>query len=154
MGSANAVGMAVFKEYPKPPTKLESSLEVEGLFRRYERAVWLDRTQLLSFGYVCLTYLEGTTGLKGRKARIEAANRYKIEFDVLDKLGKLVSTRGDLQEARKLDAGATRLPLSPEENGWVRAAIKRLIRRKAEYDIDPVAAYSLPIITMSDLPAV
>ena len=39
------------------------------------------------------------------------------------------------------------------EKGWVRAVIKRLIRRKAEYDSDPDAVQSLPI-TMSDFPAV
>jgi hypothetical protein len=142
----------VFKEYPKPPAMFEASLDVEGLFRRYERAVWLDPTQMLSFGYVCLSYLEGTTGLKRRKSRNEAAIRYRIDLDVLNKLGDLVSTRGDLQEARKLDADATRSPLTPNEEAWVRAAIKMLIRRKAEYDHDPNAATSLPIITMSDLP--
>lgn len=168
VGSVTAVAAPpVFKEYPKPPTKLKSSLDVEGLFRRYERAVWLDPTQMLAIGYLWLSYLEGTTAKKGRKAqneaakkerkkrkaRNEAAKMYKIELDVLDKLGDLTSTRGDLQEARKLDAGATRLPLSPEEKGWVRAVIKRLIRRKAEYDSDPDAVQSLPI-TMSDFPAV
>ena len=135
----------VFKEYPKPPTKLKSSLDVEGLFRRYERAVWLDPTQMLAIGYLWLTYLEDTTAKKGRKAqneaakkkrkaRNEAAKMYKIEFDVLDKLGNLTSTRGDLQEARKLGADATRIPLTPGEKVWVKAAVKMLIRRKAEYE--------------------
>jgi len=145
----------VFKEYPKPPEMLESSPDVEGLFQRYERAVWLDQTQMLSFGYVCLSYLEGTTGLKGYQgARDEVVKRYRIERGVLKKLGDLVSERGGLEEARKLDAGATLIPLTPEENAWVRAAIKMLIRRKAEYDHDPNAAESWPVITMSDLPAV
>jgi len=145
----------VFKEYPKPPEMFEASLNVEGLFRRYERAVWFDGTQMLSFGYVCLSYLEGTTGLKGYQgARDEVVKRYRIERGVLNKLGDLVSERGGLEEARKLDAGATLIPLTPEENAWVRAAIKMLIRRKAEYDHDPNAAESLPVITMSDLPAV
>jgi hypothetical protein len=35
----------------------------------------------------------------------------------------------------------------------MRATIKMLIRRKAEYDRDPIAAASLPLITMADLPA-
>ncbi len=142
----------VVKEYPKPPKMLEASLDVEGLFVRYERAVWLDRTQILSIGYVCLSYLEGTTGLKGRLARDEVAKRYRIELAALNTLGNLVSTRGDLAEARKLDVGATRAPLTPNEIAWVQAAIKSLIRRKAEYDHDPNAAKSLPVITLSDLP--
>jgi hypothetical protein len=61
-------------------------------------------------------------------------------------------SNGCLQEARKLDANATLRPLTPDENTWVRAALKVLIRRKAAYDHDPVAAVSLPIITMADLP--
>jgi hypothetical protein len=47
---------------------------------------------------------------------------------------------------------ATKEPLTQAERLWVRAAIKALIRRKAEYDHDPTAAPALPEITMADLP--
>ena len=67
-----------------------------------------------------------------------------LHGSVLDELGDLVSERGGLQEARKLDANATLRPLTPEENAWVRAALKMLIRRKAAYDRDSAAAGSLP----------
>ena len=73
-------------------------------------------------------------------------------MDLLNKLGSLVSEFGSLDEARKLDLKATLTPLTPEEKAWVQAAIKMLIRRKAEYDHDPNAAESLPAITMSHLP--
>ena len=151
VGSATAVAMAVFREYPKPPATIEASLDVEALFRRYERAVWIDRTQMLSIGYVCLSYMERTTG-KRKHARKEVAKRYRIKLDLLNKLGSLVSEFGSLDEARKLDLKATLTPLTPEEKAWVQAAIKMLIRRKAEYDHDPNAAESLPAITMSHLP--
>jgi len=142
----------VFKEYPKPPAVFEASIEVEVMVQRYGRAVF-DDSQMLSFGYACLSWLEGSTGLTGRQgARNESVRRYRIERNVLDALGDFVSERGGLQEARKLDANATLRPLTPDENTWVRAALKVLIRRKAAYDHDPVAAVSLPIITMADLP--
>jgi hypothetical protein len=63
-----------------------------------------------------------------------------------------VTLRGGLGEARKLDANATLTPLTTKEHVWVRATLKRLIRRKAEYDADPAAAGGLPIITMACLP--
>lgn len=154
-----AIARRPLKEYPKPPRGFEvpkspkgvSDLEV--LFDRYQRAVWEDQSQLLSVGYVCLSYLEGTTGLSGSAgARGEVVRRYRIERPVLKKLGDLVSEHGNIQEARKLDVGAKLTPLMEPERLWVQAAIKTLIRRKAEYDHDPGRATSLPEITMSDLP--
>lgn len=141
----------VFKEYPKPPTAFEASPEVEVLFERYQRAVWLDESQLLSVGYVCLSFLEGTTGIK-KGARKEVARKYRIADQVRDKLGDLVSEKGDIMEARKLDADATQVPLTQAERLWVRAAIKALIRRKAEHDHAPTATSSLSEITMASLP--
>jgi hypothetical protein len=78
--------------------------------------------------------------------------QYRIEEAVLSKLGYFTSTRGGFENARKLKANATLEPLTSDENLWVRAVLKMMIRRKAEYDGDPVAAVSLPIITMGDLP--
>src|SRR5262249_8210351 len=117
------------------------------------QAAVIDDSQMLPFGYFCLSLLEGSTGLTGRQgARKEAVNRYRIEREVLDTLGDLVSERGSLREARKLDANATRIPLTPAENACVRAALKMLMRRKAAYDRDSITAESLPMITMDDLP--
>ena len=140
-----------FNEYPKPPKAFEASPEVEVLFERYQKAIWLDESQLLSVGYVCLSFLQGTTGIK-QGARKEVSRKYRIAEEVRNKLGDLVSEKGDIREARKLDAGATLVPLTPAERLWVRAAIKALIRRKGEYDHDPAAASALPEITMVDLP--
>ena len=153
-GTVTATGMAeppVFNEYPRPPAKFAASLDVEAMVRRYERAVWIDNTQMLSFGYACLSWLEGLTGLIGG-ARDEVVRRYRIDRNVLDMLGDFVSERGDIHTARKLTASATLRPLTPKENAWLRAALKMLIRRKAEYDSDPSTATSLPIIIMKDLP--
>ena len=149
-GTCNA--RVVFNKYPRPPRAFEASLEVEVLVERYQKAIQ-DESQLLFVGYLCLSFLEGTTGLTGwQGARNEVVRKYRIARPVLKTLGDLVSEKGDIREARKLDAGATLVPLSQQEKQWLRAAMKSLIRRKAEYDHDPDAAASLPEITMDDLP--
>lgn len=153
MSATCTVTPPAFKEYPRPPRAFEASLEVEVLFDRYQRAIWDDESHLLTVGYVCLSFLERTAGLKGNQgARGKAAQSYRIDQAVLKKLGNLVSKKGDIREARKLDAGATLTPLTQQERLWVRAVIRTLIRRKAEYDYDPGAASLLPQIMMTNLP--
>jgi hypothetical protein len=139
------------KEYPRPPIAFKASPELEVLIEDYQKTVWDDESQLLTFGYKLLSHLEGTTGWK-EGARKAVARMYQISDPVRAKLGDILSERGDMREARKLDVGATLVPLTPEEKRWVRAAIITLLRRKAEYDRDPSAASSLPEITMEDLP--
>jgi hypothetical protein len=79
-----------FKRYPDPPRAFEASPEVEVLFERYQRAVWLDESQLLSVGYLCISFLEGTTGTKNG-ARKAVAQKYRIAEEVRNKLGDLTS---------------------------------------------------------------
>jgi len=99
--------------------------------------------------YACLTLMEGSTGLTGRQdARGAASLRYRIDRAVLKTLGELTSARGDREEARKFDAGATGAPLTQKEKGWIVEVVKALIRRKGEYDDDPTAP--LAQITMAD----
>jgi hypothetical protein len=136
----------VFKEYPRPPAASGPSQEAEALVRRFREAVRDDGSQLLSVGYACLTWLEGSPG---RKA---AAKQYHIDFGVLARVGDWTANRGGPGEARKLGGSATLDPLTPEENAWLREAIRMLLRRKILYDGDPATAASLPKITMADLP--
>jgi hypothetical protein len=104
---------------------------------------------LLSMAYACLSLLEGTTGVKAG-ARDALCKLYSIDRAARDTLGDLVSERGSPQEARKLDVGATKTPLTATEKQWVETAIRALIRRKGEYDFDPGASF--PLITLADLP--
>jgi hypothetical protein len=113
-----------------------------------------DPTSILDMANRCLTFLESRTVPKGKEKKRDAAARtYKIQEDILNTLGRLVSTRGDELEARKFHAGTTPVPLTDQERKWIRAAVKMLIRRKGEYDFDSAAAASLPQITMADLPS-
>lgn len=108
-----------------------------------------DREPLLSMANACLTLIEGSAAMLGGKgARKSASAAYNIHKDVLGNLGRIVSTRGDETEARKLGSSATMTPLTATEKQWVEDVIKALIRRKAAYDADPAAP--LPQITMGD----
>lgn len=133
--------------YPPPPTSLKASLDTETMWHHYSRYLE-DREKITSMGFYCLSLLQWRTG--GKKAREAVANRYKIQKVVLDTLGTLTSDVGDLVTARKLESASQVRPHTDKEVTWIRAAVKTLIRRKAEYDHDPAAI--LPEITMADLP--
>jgi hypothetical protein len=93
--------------------------------------------------YFCLTVIEAKAG-----SRKQAAKLYRISKEVLSKLGELTSDRGDAQTARKIKQSSTLTPLSSAESSWINAAVKTIIRRVGEIDLDP----KLPEITMNDLP--
>lgn len=134
--------------YPPPPSGLKPSLDTETMWHHYSRYLD-DREKLTSMGFYCLSLLQWRTG--GKTARQDVAARYRIDPDVLKTLGTLTSDVGDLSSARKLEKSSQVRPHTEKEVAWVRAAVKVLIRRKAEYDYDPTAG--LRQITMGDLPA-
>ena len=136
--------------YPAPPTRFRSTPDVETMWFRYQQHLQ-DKETYQSLGYFCLSLMQWTTGV-GKGARDRASRMYKIDRDVLDKLGKLTSERGTQRDARKLDSGSTLIPLSDVERRWIREAVKMLVRRKGEHDFDPLEAPSLKQITMADLP--
>jgi hypothetical protein len=134
--------------YPPLPRRFAISPDVSTMWFRYGQYK-KGKEPLLSMAYACLTLLEGTTGQK-RGARQAVCQKYFIVQAVRDKLGELVSEKGNAQEARKLDFNATIQPLTDQERSWIVAVIKALIRRKAEYDADQ--STPLQQITMSDFP--
>ena len=133
--------------YPAVPTRFKASPDVETLWFRYQQFLE-GKEPLLSMAYACLTMIEGSTGVP-RGARGVAVTQYAIDRDVLDRIGDWVSTKGGVKDARKLGGTATLVPLTSAEEKWVKAAIRMLIRRKAEFDADPAAAFSQ--ITMADV---
>ncbi|QEH35206.1 hypothetical protein OJF2_37530 [Aquisphaera giovannonii] len=135
--------------YPAPPSGLKPSLDTETMWHHYNRFLE-DREKITSMGFYCLSLLQWRTGSK--KARQAVAGQYKIQKDVLDTLGTLTSDVGDLTTARKLESSSQVRSHTAKEVDWIKAAVKALIRRKAEYDHDPTA--TLSEITMSDLPQI
>ncbi len=117
---------------------------VEMLWNRYQ--MYLEGRDLLTtMGYVSLSTIQSEAGGRSR-----AAAKFNIHRDVLDKLGTLTSDIGDEMTARKFDDQSTKRAHTTTEKEWVEAAVKKIIRRVAEHDYDPIAA--LPLITMANLP--
>jgi hypothetical protein len=132
-------------KYPDTPSRFVASTLVEHLWNRYVR--YLDGKDLLTtMGYYCLSTITNEAG-----GRAKAVIRYKIDRDVLDKLGTLTSDVGDETTARKVDEQSTKRAHTPAETAWIQAAAKKIIRRVGELEANPAA--SLASIMMADLPA-
>jgi hypothetical protein len=99
--------------------------------------------------YFCLTLLKNRARGKKREKLNNAAKKYAIQPDVLKKLGKLSSEKGDEETARKVSSSNLDA-LTIKEIAWINAVIKMFIRRIGEYEYDPTA--SLSMIKMADLP--
>lgn len=132
-------------KYPLPPIKIKYSPDVESLSIRYESFL-NGKEPLLSMAYFCYTLI---TSIQSPKV---ASKIYGIHYTVLKKLSELTSVRGDKLEARKFTNTSSFEPLTMPEQNWIIETIKLLIRRKAEYDFDPDAAFKE--ITMDELPVI
>ena len=131
-------------KYPPLPLNFRSSSDVETMYLRY-KSFCQNREPLTSMAYMCLTVLEVSAG-----GRPEAAQQYNIDWEVLDTLGKLSSTKGSPEEIRKFRKNGTFVPLSSKEREWIRQVIKALIRRAGEYAFGQIE--KLKQITMKDFP--
>ena len=150
-GSAISELCITRRKYPDPPTNFAVTPDVEILWQRYEKYLdgkkYLDGNKdLLSMAYACLTFVER----KADGIRKAAAELYRIDYDILDKLGDLTSTKGDAKTARKFPKKGDLIPLSEKENKWIEAVIKILIRRTGEL----ANIQSAQTITMTDLPKI
>ncbi len=105
------------------------------------------REPLASTAYFCLTILERST--KKKRCRELASEVYRIELEVLNKIGHLSSERGG-QQARK--ASGKDNDLTYQNRRFLEEAIKAIIRRAAEKAHAPDG--DLQKISLSDLPSV
>ena len=128
--------------YPPPPTGIDSShADVQTLHDRYRR-FREGREDLASFAYFCLTVLEYPFTPPKRK---RAAASYRVELEVLQRIGELSSTKGGSGARKREGVDA---PLTGQERRFLERATRRLIRRLAEYH---AASGSLPTISMKDV---
>lgn len=131
--------------YPSPPTNFVFDADTRTLWERYESYL-LGREPLLSMAYFCLSVIDFRAG-GGRKGW--PTSSYKIDQQIRDYLGDLVSEYGDEATARKLDKKVGGFqPLQPEQEEWIRAVIRRLIGRVGEVAYNP--SHPWPMITMAD----
>lgn len=129
-------------EYPAPPRNMVCSPELDLLFGRFEAAIE-GRENLLAMSYLCLTYMKTEAGGEG-----ELKERVRVSTNVLEDLGRIVSSRGDLRQARKMKRNSDSRPLAAEEQNYVRVATCELIRRWASTDPS-----QLSFFTRANLPS-
>ena len=116
-------------EFPGPPrVAIRRSPDVDSMYQRF---LWYldDREPLAGMAYFCWTVL-----VYGNGDRSKAARRLGVSNKVLDCIRKLSSYKGGTG-ARKEDG--RNAPYTPEEERFLKLAIKRLIRRAAEVEHEP-----------------
>jgi hypothetical protein len=155
--AAIAVGVASVdvvvhrRQYPRPPTDFVADTDSRIMWEQYERYKQ-GRDRLLPMAYSCLTRLEHRARAYAAKGniRMRAASMYRVDYEVLDKLGQLATTLGDEAEARKLGPQIRLRAPTAQEVKWMEAALRLLIRRLGQYAADPQRAW--PQLTMANLP--
>ena len=128
--------------YPEPPPRFVASPDVDTLWHRYQEYKD-EREPLAGMAYFCLSWIRNQAG-----GQDQAATEYAVAREVLRELGRLTSTVGDKRTARK--APSELRPYTPQEEAWIEAAVRALIRRVGEW----AAGSDTPLrqITMADLP--
>ena len=133
--------IVVAPHYPSPPSGIMVDADVNSMYDRYVN-YREKREPLPGMAYFCLTMLEYHFP---KRKREQAAAKYQIDYEVLDKMGDL-SAKGGPQFGRK--AGTD--PLTEKEEKWLKKSVERVIYRAAQVTANP--KQTLPTITMSDLP--
>src|SRR5262249_11858636 len=148
---------ALWNRYPDLAISLTSvPPDAETLVNRFEG--YMNRREPLpGMAYFCVTLIEAGASPPKAKGpsekrrhsakRQRAADKYRIQYEVIDTLAELSSTRGDAATGRKVGGR----PLKDFEEVWMDAAVMAITRRVAELHSTPDPAL-LPEITMKDLP--
>jgi hypothetical protein len=141
----SAVRAEVVRELRLPdlPEAFATSSDVKVMWTRY-KGYLQGREPLLPMAYYCLTRFRSGAGHNK-----EAASRFRVSKNVLDKLGRLSSTSGDETTARKWDSASSPQPLTDREIEWVENAVRLLIYRVGQYAADPDREWTK--FTMKDL---
>jgi len=131
-------------KFPPFPKDFSASPDAETMYLRY-KSHREGRESLTAMAYMCLTVFQASAD-----DRIAAERKYCIDHDVLDTLGRLTSTKGGPEDARKYPINGNFDPLHSKEKEWILSVIKTLIRRVGEYAYDNRAKISQ--ISMKDFP--
>ena len=131
-------------KFPPFPKNFKASPDAETMYLRY-KSYREGKESLTAMAYMCLTVFQASAG-----GRTEAANMYCIDYDILDTLGRLTSTKGGPEDARKYPKNGKFDPLHPKEKKWIIAVVKTLIRLAGEYAHDK--KLKLNQISIKDFP--
>ena len=128
-------------EFPEPPpAAVRRSPDVDSMFQRYLGYLG-DREPLPGMANFCLTVLAHMAG-----SYQDAPAYFGVSKKVLRRVGDLSANKGG-PDARKAHGRNRRY--TPEEERFLKSAIRMLIRRAAEVEHGPDP--SRPRITLADL---
>jgi hypothetical protein len=131
------------RKYPQPPHAFRATPEAQLAYRR-----WLGyrsgKEPLQSMAYFVLTLVESIAG-----DRRKAAPFFKIEAEFLRTIGRLSTTKGDPDTARKARSGVQFQELTGAERQWLEKAIALVIRQLGER----ASGVPLSPIRLTDLPS-
>lgn len=117
------------RAFPAPPRRgIKRSPYVDRMYLRYLRHLE-GREPLPAMAFFCLTVLEVEHG-----SRPEAAKRLAISGSFLDRVGDLSTDAGGVV-ARKAHGRST--PYTPDDERFLKSAVKTMIRRAAEVACNP-----------------
>ena len=135
--------------YPQPPSEAAMDIhdpDVQAMLHRYtgyrER-----REPLPSMAYFCLTMIEYRFHSNQRP---KASRRFRIDLDVLNKIGHLTADKGGLDARKARKQKGVPENLTPHERAFLEQAVRKMILQAARVAASPEA--DIPTITMADLP--
>lgn len=131
--------------YPQPPIYKALSPDAKTLIDRYRR-YRNGEEPLPGMSYFCLTVIEARSSKNASNKRKSAANNCCLDYDILDKIGKFSSTRGDSNSSRKFNP--SQKELTSNEQTWLDSAIRHITTQLAAVD----AGKKPNKLKMSDLP--
>ncbi len=149
-GKATVTNVALRKRYPDLPDGFVASADVEAMWSLYEGYV-LGRDRLLPMAYSCLSRLEyaARNRAEGKSKRAKAARMFRIDGEVLKRLGDYTANLGDEVGARKLGEGSKLRPPTAEETTWIEDTLRVLIYRAGQHAANPEGKW--PMITAENL---
>lgn len=100
-------------------------------------------------GYMCHQVF--VASVVNANSERDAARYYAVSSNVLKRLRRLTSEKGNPDEARKPPRDGGYQPFTAQEKKWIEETVKTLTRRAGERPYKPEA--ELPQITMDDLPS-
>lgn len=135
-------------DYPVPPSNIGLDATVWTMYQRY-MGYRQGHEKLTEMAYFCLTLLEDSAQRAQRK-RKAAAEKYKIDVAVLNKVSNLCTNKGGPEEARKADGMGS--SLTEPERQFLEQAVETWIRRMAEMVHSP--DHNFQKVSLSDLPPI
>jgi hypothetical protein len=98
--------------------------------------------------YMCVTVITTSAGSNLG----QAAKKYGVSSEVLRKLKRISTEKGDKTQVRKVTGKTSYTPLTGNERLWIEQVVEVLIRRAGELAYEPTIQFKT--LDMSDFPKI